>query len=492
MIRNIGEQFYQRPDYFLCNLKILIRVTRIIVVIVFCFIGLPLAEAFSAQTDETGIIQSKNLHLRLKPSLHSRSLKILHRGTRVNIVKYDNGWVQVRHKGKYGYVRNREKYILIQKPVEKKPDNVTNISKTKEQYQKKAESIDLEIKKSSAEILLITKKERNIIESLNDIKMALSNAIKNSLMVRSDLDDLLKKTAKTRKEIVVLLEKVKINEVYASRRLVALYKLNWLGKLHIIASAESVFELSQRKTALERILGNDENILKSLSDNRNRLDQLLNRQNAQRMKKLSLEREYTNQVRIMTEEKAKRATLLSAIRSQKTLELAYIESLKERAKALDWKIKALSQEQPQPISEKGPIAKDFVKYKGLLNMPVKGKIISHFGSYRNAKFNVTNFRSGIDIKADRGEPIKAVSAGRIIFAGWFKGYGNMIIINHDMKYYTVYANIEEIFKKQGSEVENGEVIATVGDTGPGVGSKLYFEVRHHGKPVDPLEWIRKS
>jgi murein hydrolase activator len=80
----------------------------------------------------------------------------------------------------------------------------------------------------------------------------------------------------------------------------------------------------------------------------------------------------------------------------------------------------------------------------------------------------------------------------ILYAGWFKGYGKMIIIDHGQHYYTVYAHAEELFKDKGDSVESGEVIATVGDSGSISGPELYFEVRHYGKPVDPLEWIRKG
>jgi septal ring factor EnvC (AmiA/AmiB activator) len=125
-------------------------------------------------------------------------------------------------------------------------------------------------------------------------------------------------------------------------------------------------------------------------------------------------------------------------------------------------------------------------------MPVMGKIVDYFGPYKNSKFNVVNFRSGIVIQADRGEPIRAVFGGKIIYAGWLKGYGNMIIADHGDNYYTVYAHAEELFASKGNIVEKGEVVATVGDTGSLIGPSLHFEVRHHGKPVDPLAWLKKG
>ena len=100
------------------------------------------------------------------------------------------------------------------------------------------------------------------------------------------------------------------------------------------------------------------------------------------------------------------------------------------------------------------------------------------------------FRTGIDIQADRGEPVRSVYSGRILFSEWYKGYGNLMIIDHGDHYYSVYAHLEERLKSKGEKVETGETIGTAGDTGSVAGTGLYFELRHRGKPMDPLEWIK--
>ncbi|MFP4387749.1 MAG: murein hydrolase activator EnvC family protein, partial [Desulfococcaceae bacterium] len=80
--------------------------------------------------------------------------------------------------------------------------------------------------------------------------------------------------------------------------------------------------------------------------------------------------------------------------------------------------------------------------------------------------------------------------GEVIYAGWFKGYGNMIILDHGDHYYTLYAHAGELFKGEGDIVRSGEVIASAGHGGAMEGSGLHFEVRHHGKPLDPMEWLK--
>ena len=125
-------------------------------------------------------------------------------------------------------------------------------------------------------------------------------------------------------------------------------------------------------------------------------------------------------------------------------------------------------------------------------MPVKGKVTTDFGLFKNTRFNVINFRSGIDIQADRGEPIRAVSSGKILYSSWFKGYGKMMIVDHRNGYYTLLAHLSETLKNVGEKVNKGEVVALVGDTGSLKGPMLYFEGRYHGEPKDPLDWIAKE
>jgi septal ring factor EnvC (AmiA/AmiB activator) len=128
----------------------------------------------------------------------------------------------------------------------------------------------------------------------------------------------------------------------------------------------------------------------------------------------------------------------------------------------------------------------------LLIFPVKGKIANLYGSYRHPRLNVPAFRNGIDIAAERGEPVKAVHAGAILYSSWFKGYGNVVIIDHGDHFYSVYAHLEDVFKSVDNHVEAGDVIATVGDSGAMGAAGLYFELRHHDRPLDPLEWLKRG
>ncbi len=361
-----------------------------------------------------------------------------------------------------------------------------------DEFTKKAQDINREIQKGKTKIQKFSRRETDIIMRLNQVDQALNRSRKRIAGLEREIKVLEKKITETAAVSEELVNQIGTNETYVAKRLVALYKLNWLGKFHVLASAQSLQELLKRKTALERILAYDEMVIRELVDNRLDLETVRSRLETHRNEKRRRADEYQQQIKQIAAERTQRAKLLAHVRQKKSAQLAAIESLKLAARDLDEKIKNLGIESAATTLQKYTATESFQAYKGLLKMPVKGKIASLFGKFKNTRYQVLNFRSGIEIQTERGEPIAAVFAGKILYADWFKGYGNMIIIDHGENYYTVYAHIEEAFKSTGDSVEAGEVIATVGDSGSITGPKLYFEVRHHGKPLDPLQWLETA
>ena len=443
------------------------------------------AAAVGFQSNETGIVTVPRLNMRPEPGIDKPPIKMLKKGTKVTILTHSNKWLKIRHNGQIGYVRYRKRYIRI--VYNKAVENLSDIDAKIKTARQKAKDISRKLEKQEAALLTFTEKEVAIINSLNETDIALNNTRKRVLALRSELISLDKNIHKTTNTFNNLRQRIKTSEDYASNRLIAVYKLNLIGKINILASAESITDFFQRKITMEQILAHDEKIWGKLVKNKNRLQRLLDKMNTQKTKKLLLETDLNKQIDIMSNENKKRSKLLFDIQSKKRLGLAAIEALKQTADALDRTIQSLSQmtNKVNNIS-----AGAFSSFKGLLKMPVKGKIISFFGRHTNSQSKSVTFKTGIDIKADRGEPIYSVYDGQILYSRWFKGYGNMIIIDHGNHFYTVYAHAEELFKAKGDYVEAGEVIATVGDTGSMIGPKLYFELRHHGRPVNPLEWLK--
>jgi len=361
-----------------------------------------------------------------------------------------------------------------------------------EEYKTRREHIDREIEKSRQEVEAISRDETDILKRLNQVEMAFNKSRKRAALLSKEIETLDHEISAAAQKSEELRRRIRANEAYVAKRLVAMYKMNWLGTIDLLASADSMQEFIQRKAALRYILAYDEKIRTEMVTNQAELEKVLADLEVHKIQKNKQAEAYEKQIKQMSEERSMRQKLLADIRDQKALELAAIRALSKAAEELDGKINALREEMSSENRAGIASHSTFSAHKGLLIMPVNGTIVSSFGPYKNRNYNITNFRSGIDIKAEKGEPIRSVFKGKILYSDWFKGYGNMIIIDHSNNYYTVYAHLEEIFKSKGDEVEAGEVIATVGDTGSLEGAGLYFEVRHHGKPVDPLLWLKKG
>lgn len=124
------------------------------------------------------------------------------------------------------------------------------------------------------------------------------------------------------------------------------------------------------------------------------------------------------------------------------------------------------------------------EHRPSLEWPVRtGRLISSFG-IRNGVMH-----DGVDIAAPTGTPVHAAAAGKVIYAGWLRGYGNVLILRHRENYVTVYAHNAVNLVKEGQRVRRGEVIADVGRTGRTARPNLHFEVRHNNVASNPLAYL---
>jgi septal ring factor EnvC (AmiA/AmiB activator) len=141
---------------------------------------------------------------------------------------------------------------------------------------------------------------------------------------------------------------------------------------------------------------------------------------------------------------------------------------------------------------KGGIEGDFSSLKGQLPWPVQGRLSNKFGSVRTESIEGTESSwDGVLIDASEGTEIRAITSGKVVYSGWFPGYGLLIIIDHGKGYMSLYAFNQSLYRQVDEWVEAGAVIASVGQSGGRSHSGLYFGIRTKGKPVDPLEWCRK-
>ncbi|QEL63970.1 M23 family peptidase [Oryzomicrobium terrae] len=127
----------------------------------------------------------------------------------------------------------------------------------------------------------------------------------------------------------------------------------------------------------------------------------------------------------------------------------------------------------------------FASLRGSLRLPVRGSVVNRYGASRPEGGSW----KGLFIRAGGGSEVKAVAPGRVVFADWMRGFGNLLIVDHGGTYLTIYGNNEALLKKVGDAVKSGDPVATVGNSGGNPETGLYFELRYQGQPQDPLRWV---
>ncbi|MCD4722858.1 MAG: peptidoglycan DD-metalloendopeptidase family protein, partial [Desulfobacula sp.] len=394
------------------------------------------------------IVSTFKLNIRTAPSRNADVVIVVKKGETLDVLQKQGdvgGWLSVEYKGDKGYVRNRPQYIT-RVPVPPKKEVKKRVKKTKEFQKeiKKEQKQNIRVKIQTQEKMVETfsQKEIEIIEGLNEIDYALNKARRKVLALSTEVMQLEGKIEQLNRDREGLSREIIQNREYAGKRLSALYKMNMIGRLDVAGLPTSVFDFFLQQNSMKRIITSDFQLLEKQNLDLEKFEILEQELQKEVQAKTVLETELNNQIRINKKETLKRELILNEIRQKKKLSLAAVESLKQAALQLDNRMKSIQKDEVSFFNDSS-----FSSYQGRLKIPVKGKVISKFGPSRTGDYKSFTFQKGIDIKVEKGEPVKSVFKGEVIFAQWLKGYGNLLIINHGDNYYTLYAHVEEIFKQ---------------------------------------------
>lgn len=348
-----------------------------------------------------------------------------------------------------------------------------------------------QIARTQRELGELKEQEASVLEALEGLNFELNASRSRRKALEDEQKKLKQQIAHTRQAQRKLSTQMARLKKRAAGRFVAFYKLTRLGIAPIVLSSHTFWEFRLKTLALERILGADARLWDGLEEKNNELERVTRRLRAQRQHKLRLLAALHKQEADISRKKRARTVLLERIHDEKAVRQAALIALKQTESKLSDEIETRARTAPDLKNHKKAGA--FLAQKGALPMPVSGELTGTFGrSHKTGPYNLPVFRSGININAKAGTPVKAVWDGRVVYADWFKGYGKVVIIDHGAHYYSLSAQLGQVLTKTGRYVHRGELIGTVGDTATYAGRGLYFEIRHHGKPQDPQLWLGKK
>lgn len=350
-----------------------------------------------------------------------------------------------------------------------------------EEYKK----IQREIGEHKGKLEKVKRRESSILADLEDSNKQLNMVEAELRKYRNILRGTESKISNVELEISLNRSDIEKRREWLKRKLRAMQKYGHTADIVMLfLSSDDISQMMRRGKSLQYIAIYEHKALNTYKKN---LEGLQKKESQLMALKAELIRDREN-VKVkeasLAEKKKKKEIMLASVKKERYSYRRMLKELESASKKLLEVIRKTEKTRTYDV-------KGFSRLKGRLTWPVEGKVAIPYGSQRDPRFNTPVFRSGAYIQSEADSFTKAVYNGIVVFAEWFKGYGQLVIVNHGDGYHTLYGSLSEIFTKVGDIIKEKQIIGRVGNSGvlnlPG----LYFEVRYKGKPLDPLQWLKK-
>jgi len=342
------------------------------------------------------------------------------------------------------------------------------------------------IRDSRERVVTYEREQRGLLETLQAIDRSTQALRRNIASVKRRADEAGATLSRVESELEEIRRKQDATQRAMAARAVALYQAGELGPVALLFSADSIQDLLTRVRTLQRLLAHDGELIdRHRAESAALLDAETRAHEALETRDEALAALSERSSELEAERRTKRR-LLGRLQGDRTRERSALVELEIAAKALEETLASLEgthEVQPQPIRT------PFESLRSRLPAPVVAPISKRFGRVVDAEFHTQTFHKGVEFDAPMGAPVRAVAAGQVRLAGWFSGYGKIVIVDHGDEYFSVLGHLDEIRVEVGDNVDSGDVLGTVGDTGSLRGASLYFEIRHGGEPQDPAQWL---
>jgi septal ring factor EnvC (AmiA/AmiB activator) len=365
------------------------------------------------------------------------------------------------------------------------PPSVADNKSDSEIKKDQIKQIETELSREQQQYLEFGKKEENLLGQLTALEQQITKKQQLLKEIRQSIGISRIELESRREEVSRLEHSLAGVRDRLSKRLVAFYKYAKRAYVRLLADSSDLDHLRKRGKYLKTIVAEDRRLIEQIV----RMQLNYQEEIALVKEKLAVidEMEGTERSRLASikEDMDQKVMLLMKIHKEKEFYETAVKELRLAAEELRETLLNLSRKQ----SNKKARRSNFARLRGKLPLPLEGEVLTNKGPL---EVGSQEKKKGIYIGGPAGTEVKAVAGGRIDFSGWLKGYGQVIVINHGSRFFTVSAHLSERAKEQGDLVEKGELIGLLGETGSLTGPNLYFEIRKGDTNLDPLEWVKRN
>jgi len=246
----------------------------------------------------------------------------------------------------------------------------------------------------------------------------------------------------------------------------------------VLLQSQDLNQFLDRQYQLKRVYAADRQVLEDLKV----------KAEAIQTQKATVENQ-KNQVALLRQQLLSQKQEYEAEASEEKQLINRLQQQREALEAAEAQLIRDSEQLAGLIRQKLATQSGVVRGTGRFIFPANGSISSGFGNRIHPILGYSRFHAGVDFSASYGSTIRAADSGRVIFSGWYGGYGQTVVIDHGNGLSTLYAHASRLFVREGQAVEQGQPVAAVGSTGLSTGPHLHFEVRRNGNPINPMGYL---
>ena len=344
-----------------------------------------------------------------------------------------------------------------------------------EEIEKKRQEIQEKVRQARLREQIAMSNLRHVRHQLNDTKDALNQSQTKLVRTENKINECERNITRTKTEEEVLSEE-------AANRLRQIYEGQRFGLLEMLFQVSSLQHLLDLFYYQERIAEMDRKLLEGLRARAAALAAKKNQLGSQKSTLGDMVSEFAQKALKLGREKSEKEVVAEKLRAQRAFYEKMEDKLAEESLQLEREI--------VEMTGSNKISKNARQGSGTMAWPLKAHISSPYGYRRHPIFGVKKFHTGIDLAGPNHSPIKAADSGHVLKAGWYGGYGKVVIVGHGNNKATLYAHLSKTAVSPGENVSKGDVVGYEGTTGFSTGPHLHFEVRVGGKPNNPVIFLR--
>jgi murein hydrolase activator len=361
--------------------------------------------------------------------------------------------------------------------------------------------IQKQINKIKQKLNQSEKEQHDVTDALKQSETAISTANKTLHKIRQEQKQNESQLNQLKKQSLTISEQLAQQQKQLSKLLYQRYTVGNQSYTQLILQSKNPSKISRDLKYQSYIAKAHTKLINDMQHNLNEIKHLDAKATNALQKVVELKTQQEREREELQKQKTEKALVLKKLSKEIAAQRGQINKLKRDEKRLTQLVTKLTarpktvrpkkEESPSIIAKNQQTpdnrysGKNFSSLKGKLKLPVKGDVTNRFG--RDRQDGGLSWK-GLFIRAEEGTPVKSVASGRIVFAEWMRGFGNLIIVDHGSGYMSLYGNNQTLLKNVGEDVEGGDTIAAVGNTGGNKSNGLYYELRRQSVPFDPLAW----